>query len=538
MIFTDADVARSIVDRFSAVAEAFPNRIAVVDDGGRFSYRDIDELSNGVARAIVETGYDRRLPVAIWLPTSHRYVSCIIGVLKAGGFYTSLHPTQPASRTKRILTDSMSVLALTDTASDPLLGKMDPGLQIIRADVLPASSSSVGGGASPGDPYCIYYTSGSTGEPKGVVHAHRSLLAHIRNYCGVMSITKQDRLSLLAYPNFAASASDIFGALLNGACVLPFDLLTQGLNRFIEWLEQNKITIYHTTPSLFRVMAGALSDPQQAASIRAVKLGGESVRESDIQLFDRNFNTGTKLVNGLGITEAAGNIAYYSYPESNHEFSSVVPVGYAVEDKHISILDQYGNNIKVGEIGEIVVSSANLAIGYWDSPALTARRFDHNREHGTTTFRTGDSGRMLAGGCLVHLGRIDRLIKIRGFRVYPEEIEHCVQNLDGVASCAVVALNKNDMAPSLRAFVLKADQSTLTHDQIYLHLRTRLPDYMVPASIEIREQFPALSSGKVDYAALRSLAEELAKAGCKDHAYVSPLDADAETDCKNLGRSL
>ena len=283
-----------------------------------------------------------------------------------------------------------------------------------------AGAPAAGSRWSPDAAACIYYTSGSTGEPKGVLDTHRNVLHNVMRYTNSLGIGADDRLTLLQGPAFSGAVSSLFGALLNGAAVFPFDVPREGADRIAPWLARHGLTMYHSVPALFRRVATA---GQALSALRVVRLEGDLAVPQDVELFQTRCEPGTVLVNGLGATEC-GLVRQYVVDHETSLTGGTVPIGYPVEDMEVLLLDPEGQPAAAGEVGEIVVRSLYLAAGYWDRPDLTDVAFRPSPGgRGLRLYRTGDMGRMAADACLEHLGRRDQQVKIRGERVDVESIQ-------------------------------------------------------------------------------------------------------------------
>jgi non-ribosomal peptide synthetase component F len=221
--------------------------------------------------------------------------------------------------------------------------------------------------------------------------------------------------------SFDAAVMDIYGALLNGASLHPFDLKRQGFDDLAVLAEQAGITVYHSTPTVYRYFLRALRDGERLRKMRFVVLGGEEVVKRDVEQYRRHFSKNCILVNGLGPTESTLALQYFINFETKI-INNCVPVGYPVEGTEILLLNENGDDSV--EYGEIAIRSAHLATGYWRKPELTGKVFLPDPEgYGRRLYRTGDLGRLLPNGSLEFLGRKDFQVKLRGFRIELGEIE-------------------------------------------------------------------------------------------------------------------
>jgi acyl-coenzyme A synthetase/AMP-(fatty) acid ligase/acyl carrier protein len=348
----------------------------------------------------------------------------------------------------------------------------------------------------------LMYTSGSTGQPKGVMENHRNLLHHILRLTNSLHICRDDKQTLLRSYSFNGSVRDIFGSLLNGASLHPFNLEREGFGTLAGWLNQEGITTYRSVVSTFRSFAGQLDGRASFPRLRLINIGGEPVTKRDVALFQANFPEGCILVHGLGITET-GSVRHFYIGKGSKIESSLVPVGYPVQDMSVTLLGEGGQEVKTGEVGEIAVKSRYLSPGYWHRPDLTQARFLPDPKGGAERiYLTGDLARMSADGCLIHLGRKDFQVKVRGHRVEIAEIEAALLALETVKEAIVVAHEDGAEGQRLVAYVVPNQQPDLTVSDLRQKLAALLPLYMIPPTFIVLESLPVLPTGKIDRKAL------------------------------------
>jgi amino acid adenylation domain-containing protein len=500
--FDRSEIEQSIPERFAGVVRGHGARTALRTAHESLSYAALDRASNRVARAILGRRDPQSEPVALLLPHGIRAVVAILGILKAGKAYVVLDPSYPESRLSYILADSGAELVVTDGAGLPLAtrlcGDADRLLDLDAIDSR-AGGEPVEAAISPDALAYILYTSGSTGRPKGVVQTHRNLLHAIMKYTNVLGIGAGDRLTLLPSCSTSAAVSDLFGALLNGASLHPWNVRERGAGEIGAWLSREGLTIYHSVPSLFREIARDLRGGEGLA-LRLVKLGGEPTWRSDLELFRRGFPADCLLYVALGATEIH-NIRHFFIDTRTDFAGDVLPVGHAFEDTEVLILGESGAPVAPGEIGEIAVRSAYLSPGYWRRPDLTDRAFTAvEGSAGERIYRTGDLGRLGPDGCLEVIGRVDFQVKIRGFRVELGEIEAVLRQQPGVVDAAVVAREQGVGDRQLVAYVVAPSGSN--EAELRRALQERLPEYMIPSAFVELESLPRTPNGKLDRAAL------------------------------------
>jgi len=328
----------------------------------------------------------------------------------------------------------------------------------------------------------ILYTSGSTGQPTGVVQNHRNVLHFMMNHTNGLHICSEDRLALLHSCSVNAANHDIFTALLNGASLHPLDIKEEGVADLANWLIGQEITYCHVVPTLFRHLVDTLTGAERFPKLRLIRLGAEPARARDVELYKQHFSRGCILVNRLGHSET-GTLLWYFIDRETRIDGPTVPVGYGVEDNEILLLDEAGVEVGLNGIGEIAVRSRYLSPGYWRRPDLTRAAFQPDPEGGDERlYWTGDLGRMLPDGCLVHVGRKDSQVRIRGHRIELDEIEIALLDLDAINEAVVVAAEDRSGDQRLVAYIVPRGRPAPTVTTLRSALAERLPDYMIPSA--------------------------------------------------------
>jgi amino acid adenylation domain-containing protein len=521
--WTDQSMACSIAGRFDEVVAVNRDALAVSAANASLSYGALNDAANRVARAILAAVPATRV-VAVLVGHDASVVVAMLGVLKAGKMFVALDGTQPAARMVQILEDSEARLLVTDERHLPFARSLQvKGVSLLNMDALDRALSpdEVGLATGPDAPACLLYTSGSTSSPKGVVHTHRTLLQKARTYARVLQLSSEDRLTLLATCSVGQGMSSALLALLNGASLHPFDLRTMGVAELAPWLIAKEITIFISTPSTFRHFARTLTEAHQFAALRAIRLGGERIVPQDFQLYRRHFVRGTVLVGEFASTETGPVTTYVMNHET--EIGDVVPAGYPLDGTSVMILDSAGTPKKAGELGEIAVKSPFLASGYWRDPDRTAATFvELPGAVPERLYRTGDLGMLRPDGCLEHRGRKDSRIKIRGYRVEPEEIELALASHPLVREAAVLGVPDRSGNDRLAAYVVLQPEQVVAASNLRAHVLRFLPEHMVPASFSFLPVLPKTGSGKVDRGAL--IASQTAAISGRADASVKPRD--------------
>jgi amino acid adenylation domain-containing protein len=500
--FRKEDVEQSIPERFESQARAHPERLAVKSGRRELTYSQLNRLANRIARRLLLERGEGEETVALLFQPGAGLAAAILGALKAGKIYVAVDPSDPPERLGPMLDDSGAGLVLTDEENVAHSRAWEtPGRRVLSIEV---NESEIEGGASSSDPGLelspgrlayVYYTSGSTGRPKGVADSHRNVLHNVLRYTNSLRIDAADRLTLIQRPSFSGSVSNVFSALLNGASVFPFDLREEGIDGLARRIREERITIYHSVPAIFRhVFASAAAYPD----VRIVRLEGDRATWKDVELFRRRFGPRCLLVNGLGATETGLSRQFFVHPDTP-ESGSVLPVGWATEGVECTVTDESGRELPRGEVGEIAVRSAYLSAGYWNRSDLTAAAFFPDPERkGSRIYRSGDLGRMRADGCLEHLGRRNLDLKVRGFRVEVEAVEAALLAIAGVEDAAVGVREEENEDARVLAWVVAKEEAMPSAGALRRALAPSIPEHSLPSAFIRIDALPLDANGKVD----------------------------------------
>lgn len=490
---------RSISQVFEERAICDGERLAIQFQNRSVTYNELNAWANRIARAIIEKRGVGAEPIALLFETGPEIVAAMLGVLKAGKFYIPLDISWPQARLNSIFEDSQTELILSDRRQFQAteLGDRD----VLWLDTLQPgiSEENLKIQSSPDDLAYIIYTSGSSGKPKGVMQNHRYALNLYYTYSNIGEITKSDRFSLLYSVGFTGAVRDIYCSLLNGAALFPLDVKEIGLHQLGQWLEDNEITVMFAVATLFRHFAATLKGQGHFPKLRLIQIGSETVYRQDAELFEEHFSDRCRLIVFLGSTEISP-VRQFSITKDTAIEGSTVPVGYGIEGTEVLLWDELGREVPTGEVGEIVVSSRQLALGYWRKPEVTEQVFVKKSDR--RYFKTGDLGRFLPDGCLLHLGRKDFQVKIRGYRLETSEVEEALLSLESVKEAVVVAVTDEGGAPGDRLLVayLTAfnSENKATVKELKEAVAERLPDYAIPACFIWLESLPLTATGKID----------------------------------------
>jgi amino acid adenylation domain-containing protein len=447
----------------------------------------------------------RDTPVAVLLNDQVSMITGILATWKAGKLCVPLDCALPKARLEIILRDSEAGLVVTDQESSaalpPLPNIAERQLRIDEIDRqesvdLPPVT------LTPDAPACLLYTSGSTGEPKGVVRTHRSVLHRARCSVTSLAIRREDRISALHSPAFAGGLRDVVTALLSGAALLPFDIRRAGLGALANWINREQISVLCAVVTTLRHFFSSRGPEICFPSVRVVRLGSEPLYRHDVEDLRKCLRPDCILIAGYGATEASG-IVEYRMDQDTSLPAGRIPAGYPLEDVAIVVLDQDGRRVDDGQIGEVGVRSRYLSSGYWRRPELTRAFFVSDSADGQTrTYRTGDIGRLRSDGCLEIFGRRDHQVKVRGYLVHPGEVEHALVEHPTIREAIVTGFVDADGETRLAAYVVPRGVAAPRASLLRQYLHTRLPTYMVPAAFVSLDAFPLTASGKVDREAL------------------------------------
>ncbi|MDP2601547.1 MAG: amino acid adenylation domain-containing protein [Deltaproteobacteria bacterium] len=500
--FARDDVETSVPERFERQAALYPDHIAVKTRFQHITYSEFNKSANQIARAVRQHSSNDQ-PIALLLDHDLPAIVAIFAALKAAKCFVPLDPALPLSRLEYMLVDSGAQLVVTNNQRLALAHKAFDRSRVVNIDQIDRflETENLGIPISSEDMSCILYTSGTTGRPKGVVHTHRNELHNVMHHTNSLSLTSDDRFTLFGSYSTGQGMQDFYCALLNGATLHPWNLKLDGLGGIAEWLHRERITVYHSAATVFRYFVKNLSDGEEFPDLRIIRLGSEQVTWKDLESYKRHFSKHAIFVNALSSSETKTIRQYIANKET--QITGIVPIGYPVPDMEILMLDEYGNDLGPGQIGEIAVRSQFLSPGYWRSLELTNAGFRAERAGSDSRiFRTGEWGRLSADGCLEHLGRRDAQIKIRGYRVETNEIELALLRHPVVDQVLVLCRDNIKADKYLVAYMTGSRSPTPTVSELRSFLSEKIPEYMIPSAFVFLESFPITPNGKVDYNAL------------------------------------
>jgi amino acid adenylation domain-containing protein len=484
----------SLPDLVAAWAEATPDAPAVVAQGQMMTYRELDSAANRLAHHLRSLGAKPETLVALCLERSPALVVAALGVLKSGAAYFPLDPACPPERLAFLLNDSNTPIIVTrqrDSRQFPA-GKWhvvdldaDAGLIASRPANPPES------GLKPENAAYVIYTSGSTGQPKGVEITHDSLLNLVFWHRCEFAVRPADRATLQANPGFDASVWELWPYMTAGACLyIPDDAIRTDPESLRDWLVEQRITLTFL-PTAIAELIMALEWPGDIA-LRALLTGAETLHHFP------SLRVPFAIVNNYGPTECTVVATSGTVP-GGKQSEQRPSIGRPILNTLIYILDEKLRPVPTGDVGEIYIGGKGLARGYRCQPELTAKSFvpDPFRP-GSRLYKTGDLGRYLPGGEIAFVGRIDDQIKIRGYRVEPNEIIAVLDRHQAIQASHVAARDDIGKGRRLVAYIVPAPGSEPTEEELRDFACAYLPEYMVPAVFVLLESLPLTANGKVD----------------------------------------
>jgi len=478
---------------FEQHAAQTPNRVAAVCEGEEWTYRQLNEYSNRMARHLRRQGIREGALVGVCLERSLHMLGAVFGVLKAGAAYLPLDPSHPVSRLELVLADAQASLVLTQ---EHLASRLRTSARVVCLDTeqrlwARESGADLDSTIAPYSLAYVIYTSGSTGRPKGVAIDHGALHNLLRSMEREPGLSASDTLVAVTTLSFDIAALELFLPLIAGArlAIANREEVLDGF-RLLKLLEQSQATVLQATPAGWRLLleAGWKGQPRLK-----VLCGGEALPRD---LADSLLAASDEVWNVYGPTETS----IWSSATRLEKQPGPVPIGPPIANTQFYVLDERLHPVPVGVIGELFIGGAGLALGYWNRPELTAEKFLPNPFGEGRVYRTGDLARWLSDGHIELLGRTDFQVKVRGFRIELGEIESALAEHPAVRDAVVAAVEVGRGDRRLAAWVdLTPAQPPADLDaQLYSLLSRKLPEYMRPAVITVMPALPRTANGKID----------------------------------------
>ncbi|MEU8791350.1 amino acid adenylation domain-containing protein [Streptomyces sp. NPDC048643] len=501
-----------------------PDAVAAVQDDRRWTYRELNGHANRIAHALLDAGLHREDVVAVLTERNLEWMAGVIGILKAGGAYLPVEPHFPAERVTGMLKRADCALVLTESGSTAALDQGAdhlPGTRTLFVDRLcerGGDDTDPGVPVGAGDLAYVFFTSGSTGEPKGAMCEHAGLLNHLCAKIDDLGIGEGDVVAQTAPQCFDISLWQLLSALLvGGRTLLVGQEAVFDVRRFLDTLADGRAGVLQVVPSyLDAVLSFLEGNPRELPDLRCVSVTGEAVKKD---LVERWFRTvpGVRLVNAYGLTETSDDTNHAvldRVPEGDG-----VPLGHPVNNVRLYLVDEHLSPVPLGAPGAIAFSGVCVGRGYINDPERTRAVFlpDPHRP-GERLHLGGDYGRWLPDGQLEFLGRRDSQVKVRGFRIEIGEVDEGLLRVPGVHDAAVVVAEGAGGGRRLHAFYTGPRPLEPAHVQD--ELGNTLPTYMVPSAFSRLEALPLTANGKIDRNRLTALAAEFDP--CVEHGTETP----------------
>jgi surfactin family lipopeptide synthetase A len=509
MTFPDTVTLQELIE---AQVEKHSSSTAVISDQdpafgvASLTFAGLNERANQLAHLLRAEGIRPGDIVALMVERSFAMIIGILGIVKAGAAYLPLPPDNPPDRYDFMLKDGgvKVLLVQTKTASRTVFGGLIINLEDPNAYRGTTTNPVIVN--KPRDLAYVIYTSGSTGKPKGVMIEHRSLVNRLHWMQRAYPIDDRNVILQKTPYYFDVSVWELFWWALTGAQLC---FLMPGGERFplaiVETIRKHRVSVMHFVPSMLNVFLDYLDGKdagvlRSLASVRRVFASGEALTSSHVRKFNAIWGgkTGARLTNLYGPTEATVDVSYFDCPA--HDNFESIPIGRPIDNIKFYVI-RNGQQVAIGQAGELCIAGIGLARGYLNNATLTADKFTDNPANpGERIYRTGDVARWLPDGNVEYLGREDHQVKIRGLRIELGEIENTIREYPGITNCVALVKQYSENIILIIAYVVS--RSDLDVEGLKRHVRKYLPDYMVPNHFEKIDEMPLTPSGKADRKAL------------------------------------
>ncbi|MBD8499641.1 non-ribosomal peptide synthetase [Paenibacillus arenosi] len=485
MIEPGLEQIKPFLTLFSEQARSQPDKMALQYAGEKVTYGELHRLTDQVAAALQDKGIGREVVVGIWMESGIQQVIAILGIWKAGGAYLPIDPNYPDERILYMLNDCKPALLLTDRNWSGQLSYEGEVLELQTCTVYEGLVSSLDHHEQ-NHLAVILYTSGTTGNPKGVMIEHGNLTAYIDAFKREFAVTSNDvvlQQASFAFDNFI---EEVFPALAYGAKLVMMkkeDVLDMRI------LSSRLIESQMTIISCSSLLVNEINKIKLPSSLRIVISGGDVLKWE----YMSNLQEQCAVYNSYGPTEATVCASYYRCYVPDEQ----VPIGKPISHYRIYVMDASLQPVPIGVAGELCIAGAGVARGYWGNPELTTERFQKDWfVEGERIYRTGDLVKWLPDGNLAFMGRTDQQVKIRGYRIELSEVEKAIEQLEMVSGVRVIATREGASSLYLCAYILSARPWTAA--ELRRELAEKVPDYMIPSYFIEIERFPMTVHGKLD----------------------------------------
>lgn len=503
-------------EMFRVGASQEPERVAIRQGKRTWTFGELAARVDTLARTLLHQGLERGDVIAVLGSRSFGLIASMLAVLEGGGVLLLVDPNLPHERLQLMLRESRATRLLVvgsrhlnaEWTEHVNLPQLQVGPNGGQPEAPPGSSTQAYDGSlseiKPDDAAYIFFTSGTTGVPKGVLGSHKGLSHFLHWQRNTFQIGPDDRCAQLAALSFDPVVRDVYLPLVCGATLcLPDTSEALAPHRIVPWLEREGITVLHTVPSVAQSWLRRCPPDASLPALRWVFFGGEALPEPLVRQWREAFPDSGEQVNLYGATETTLSKCYYCLPADIPH--GIQPLGRPLPDTQALILGEHGQLCGIGEVGEIVLRTPFRSLGYINAPQESQDRFVQNPfrdDRSDLLYHTGDRGRFRPDGSLEFAGRIDHQVKIRGVRIEPGEIETVLSQQPDVRQVTVIAREDIPGEKRLVAYVVLQQEDAATTSELHRFLRQKLPEYMVPAAFVTLKALPLTPSGKVDRQAL------------------------------------
>lgn len=502
---------KTITGFFEEHARLFPDHLAAVSKQETLSYRELNSKANRLAHYLVQQGVGPEIIVALCLPRSLDLLITLIAVLKAGGAYLPLDPSQPEERLLFLLKDSNVSIVISESDVHAKLAPYSGTILLLDKDKATfngLSEENLSDQPNPDRLAYVIYTSGSTGTPKGVLIEQRSVIHYSLWFSQYTQSQSQQRIDFSSNPIFDMAVSTTIVPLMLGlTVVLCQEDVKKDIKKYLLYLAANRVNLIKITPSYFKVLVQEVQNQFiELPHLQTIILGGENLTAAEcnawLTLYPHHV-----LLNEYGPTETTVAVSSFKVDKENSATLNMnVPIGKTAQGICALIMDPLSKMLLPdGSVGELIIGGTCLARGYLNQPELTAKQFITVpfNEKNTRFYRTGDLCKKRPDGVVDYLGRIDDQIKIRGFRIEPGEIEQCLIKHISIKAAVVVAQKDTFNEQRLVLYyITKRKKKVLKFKDLRNYLQKRLPEYLIPTAFVKLQSFPVTANGKLDKHAL------------------------------------
>ena len=487
--------ASTLIDAFHQQVTCVPDNIALVSGQQSLTYANLDAQVNQLAHYLIKQGVEKGIIVGLFLERSVPMIVSILAILKVGAAYLPIDPAYPPERSQFMVTDGLVSILLTqrtlrEKCPRARLLCWEDHEQAIAQE--PVNAPSVEPVAN--DLAYILFTSGSTGQPKGVMVEHRNVLAMLHGFEQTAPTRDKIRGTSLCSYGFDVSVWEIFSTLCFAGTLhlVSADVVT---SQFSQYLIDHNITSAYIPPALLPVVIQELERADAELALDRILVGVEPIQQELLRRYRQRIPQ-LRIVNGYGPTETTICATFYVF-ETVTTPQGITPIGRAIPGYKVYLVNPHHQQVPLGVKGEIMIGGAGLSRGYLNRSELMAERFIENPFGPGKLYRTGDQARYLPDGNLEFLGRLDYQVKIRGFRVELSEVENALNQHPKIQQSVVISQKNNQTSQTLLAYVVGSNNA-LVRSEVTGWLQQKLPEYMLPSTFILLDQLPLTPNGKVD----------------------------------------